>query len=958
MKDLSAAQIAAALATVARPLSRIKLAASANGTVDIRWQGSPRNSESEVAVDVVAPPQPGSGQLPLNARARLTYRAAPDELAVTEFSVSTRATQIHASGTLSSTAALKFSVNSTDLGEWQPALTAFEFPQTIPVTLHGRAVFIGTASGKVSDMTLTGDLVMENFDSLIPATAQTPERQVHWDALDTNIRLSRQGAAVRGNLRRGETAINFATRAGLVGGRFTSQSSFTARLNMQHVEVSEILDLAGYSYPIRGTMNLQLQATGTRADPRGEGHVQLSNAVAYGEPIELFESDMHLGGGEVEFSNLHLSHYDSRVAGGATYNLSSRAFRFNLTGTNFDLARISKLQTSRVTIEGRMDFTASGSGTLDEPVVNAAIRLRDLTFDHERAGDFTIDAVTQGPDLHLTGRSQFEHAALTIDGNAHLRDNWPATVDLKFDHLDVDSLLRTYLQGRVTGHSSVAGVLRLQGPLRELHQMTIVGNLSEVYADVENVKVHNSGSVRFSISSQLLRIEQFHLLGEGTDLSASGTVQLVDERKLDLRALGSLNLQLIQTFNPDFTSSGVVTLDMTVSGTVARPTTQGSLQVTGGAISYADLPSGLSDINGSLIFNQDRLQIENLTARTGGGLVTVGGYATSYNRQINFDLTVQGQGVRLRYPPGVSSTANADLHFAGTSSASTLSGDITVTKLTMTPGFDFGAYLARTSQTTALPQTNPLLNKIRLDVHIVTAPELQMQTAVIRLSGDADLRVRGTAAKPVLLGRVDVTEGEVYFNGTKYHLERGDVTFTNPVTTKPVLDLQATTHLRDYDITVIVNGEPDKPKINWRSEPPLPEADIIALLALGRTREESAQLQQSGQSPFSQEASNAILTEALNATVSNRVQRLFGVSRIKIDPQGISTETNPARGPQVTIEQQVADKLTLTYSQNVSQASQQIIQVEYNLSRNVSIVGIRDQNGVVSIDVRIRRRKK
>jgi hypothetical protein len=60
----------------------------------------------------------------------------------------------------------------------------------------------------------------------------------------------------------------------------------------------------------------------------------------------------------------------------------------------------------------------------------------------------------------------------------------------------------------------------------------------------------------------------------------------------------------------------------------------------------------------------------------------------------------------------------------------------------------------------------------------------------------------------------------------------------------------------------------------------------------------------------------------------------------------------------VTIEQQVANNLTLTYSTNVSQASQQIIQVEYNISRNVSIVGVRDQNGVVSFDVRIRQRKK
>ncbi len=319
---------------------------------------------------------------------------------------------------------------------------------------------------------------------------------------------------------------------------------------------------------------------------------------------------------------------------------------------------------------------------------------------------------------------------------------------------------------------------------------------------------------------------------------------------------------------------------------------------------------------------------------------------------------MQGQDVRLRYPPGISSTANTNLHFVGGSSGSTLTGDITVMKLAMTPGFDFGAYLDR-SQASALPPTNRLLNRIRLDVHIVTTPELQMQTSSVRLSGDADLHLRGTAGKPVILGRADIIEGEVYFNGTKYSLERGDVTFINPVTTTPVLDLQATTRIRDYDVTLNLNGQIDRPNVTYRSEPPLPTSDIIGLLAFGQTSEESAQLNNQSQSAFNSETSSAILSAALNATVSNRVQKLFGVSRIKVDPQGLTTETSPTQtGPAVTIEQQVQNNLTLTYTTNVAQASQQIIQVEYNLTRNVSIVAVRDQNGVVSFDVRVRQRKK
>jgi translocation and assembly module TamB len=238
-----------------------------------------------------------------------------------------------------------------------------------------------------------------------------------------------------------------------------------------------------------------------------------------------------------------------------------------------------------------------------------------------------------------------------------------------------------------------------------------------------------------------------------------------------------------------------------------------------------------------------------------------------------------------------------------------------------------------------------------------------MKTAVAHLSGDADLRLRGSVAHPAVLGRADILEGEASFNGTKFRLEHGDITFANPVTIEPILNLEASTHVRNYDLAITITGTPDQPgglRVSYRSEPPLPQSDIIALLALGRTSEESAQLQeQSGQTAYTDQASDIILNQAINSTVSSRVQKLFGASRIKIDPQGLTTETNPtARGPQVTIEQQFANNVTLTYSTNVSQSSQQIIQGEYFFTRNLSAVGTRDQNGVVSFDLRIRRRKK
>jgi translocation and assembly module TamB len=960
LKDLSAGALAAAVSTPAWQLQRMNLAGIANGTIELRWKGSPRNLETEVVMDVVPPTSPPHGQLPLTARVHAIFRSASGELEVAEFSAVTPASQVRGSGRLASAGALKVSASTSNLGEWGPILAAFGERQHIPILLRGRVTFNGTATGRLPNVTLAGNVQVQDFDYLVPATARTPEQSVHWDDLAADIQLSRHTfAAHNGTLHHGEAIASFDVTTGFEQGRFTDSSPVTARVEVHNAELAEILSLAGYNYPIRGTTNLSAEVSGTWAHPAGTGHIQLSDANVYGEDVQSLTSDLRFQGGELQLNNLHVAYSDARVAGTAGANFSNRNFHFDFKGTGFELARLPRLRTNGLKVEGRMDFTAQGSGTFDAPDISANLHLSDLIFDHERAGDFTVQASAHGPNLHIVGRSEFQQEDLNFEGDVRLQDKWPSTIDLHFHHLDVDALLRRYQHGRLSGHSTAAGDLHLQGPLLQPRDLNLTADLSDLLLDVENIKLHNDGPIRFSVSGQILQLQPLHLVGQDTDLTAHGTVHLSGERAVDVRVQGRANLGLIQTFNQDFTSSGTLALDMTVAGTVSQPLVQGQFQIEKANLAYLDLPSALSDINGSLLFNQNRLQVDSLTAHTGGGLVTFGGYAVWRDRQLNFDLTLQEREVRLRYPPGISSTANSNLHFVGNTTASTLSGDITITKLSVTPGFDFGGYLARRARTSALPQTNPLLNGIRLDVHIVTTPELQMQTAVVRLSGDADLRLRGTAARPVILGRADVLEGQVYFNGTKYELERGEVAFTSPVTTTPVLDLQATTHVRDYDITLNLTGEAgtDKFKVTYRSEPPLPEADIVTLLALGRTTQETAQLEQSGQSSFTQEASSAIINQALNATVSNRMQRLFGVSRIKVDPQGLSTETNLARGPLVTIEQQVANNLTITYSTSVQQAAQQIIHVEYNLSHNVSIVAIRDQNGVVSFDVRIRRRK-
>ncbi|MFZ1916051.1 MAG: translocation/assembly module TamB domain-containing protein [Terriglobales bacterium] len=946
------------------PLDSLNFVANASGTIDMLWVGSIRDAETRLKLALSPPQHLDPNGIPLLGPVEGLYRGSRDELEVNTFHLATNASEITASGTLSATSSMRFTLTSHNVKEWTPLIEAAYGSSRLPFVVHGWVGLTGSAAGRLSALTFNGNLEAYDFETTIPATETTATHTIHWDALSTTVQYSRNSFAARnGSLIHGHTVAHFDTSGGLAGGTLAENGPVTLHLDVFDADVAEVAQLTGINRPLTGTLGFSINLSGTRHSPHGGGHFEIREGSAYGVSIPSFKGDLQLADNEFELSHLEARAYNATLSGRASVNTTTREVQLSMDGRNIELARFPRLQSSRFALDGTADFTVQLTGTPKEPTVDMHVRVKDLALDKERAGDFYLDAVTHGRSLDLKGHSDFDQASLNVQGTVDLERDLSADLNLDFQRLNILALLSAYLPGKITGHTPVGGTIHVRGPLRAPRDLLASAEIKSFSAQVEHVQVEAVEPLRFEVANQTALIESFHLAGSGTDFTAHGRAHLTGAQEIDLQLNGSVNMTLLQSLNPKILAHGSLDVNVSATGNLLQPALQGRIDVKNTSISHNDFPSGLSDMNGVLLFDRSRMQVEKLSGTTGGGTIVLTGSASYGGGNLQLDLGATAQGVRLRYPPGVSSTANADLRLTGTASSALLTGDVTVTKLAVTPGFDFGAYLEKSKQGVVFAQTDSLESRLRLDLHVVTTPELQMQTAIARLSGDADLRVRGTADRPVILGRAEVLEGDIAFNGTKYRLERGEVTFPNPAKTQPIVDLQAVTRVRDYDITIRLRGDASVPnglKVTWQSEPSLPEGDVIALVALGRTQEESAAAaaQSGGTFGFGGEASNLLINEALNTTVNSRLQRLFGASRIKIDPQGLASETNIVRGPQLTIEQQVASNVTLTYSTNVSVSSQQIIQGEYNITRNISIVALRDQNGVVSFDLRIRTRRK
>lgn len=968
LSGVQANKVAAAISSAKMPINKIELAGNISGDINSTWIGSLERAVSSLKLDVSPAAAPSPKEVPVTAQLQATYHGDARTLDVAGLTLATRAIRVNATGSLGSEKAqVHVSLNATDLRELQPALDALDPGTRIPVTLEGRSSFNGVIFGRLDALSARGHLELEKFDTEFRLASQaksernTPPR-IHWDALSANLTYSPSLLSLqRGTLRRGAAQLGFSASTTLRQGNFDENTSqLNLSLHIQNENVADMQALGGTNYEITGIANADVQASGNLRNLQGSGKLQIAKPTIYGEPFKAFSSDLRLNGSETVLENIQLSHNGARFTGLVAYDLGSKNYRFDLTGANIDFANFQRFDLPRLSVQGQAGFHLTGSGTEDAPVINGEIDLRNIVLNRETVGSMAIVAETHGENVQLRGRSNFENAELNIDGSVHLRDQWPSQVALKFSHLDFDPLIRAYFQGQITGHSSIAGEIDIHGPMRQPRNLVITGNVTQLSADVENVKLQNDGPIHFGLENESLKVDEFHLTGTETDLDAKGTVQLTGEHMLDLSSHGRFNLKLLQAFNPNLVADGPATFTVNITGNSARPQLSGRLELKDASASLLDLPNGLSNITGSLVFAQDRMQIEKLTAHTGGGELDVGGFL-AYRNGIYFDLTAKGSDVRLRYPPGVSSSADATLRYTGSAKSSLLSGDILVTRFGMNPHFDFANYLAQSKKAPIISTLNPFLDNMRLDMHITSTPELQVETSLAKLSGDLDLHVRGTAARPAIVGRVNIAEGDVFFNGTKYKLERGDITFSNPLSIEPVVNLDMSARVQGYDVTIGLHGQAIGGKgisMTYRSDPPLANSDIIALLAFGRTREQGVYnaSQPGTNTNDTASASNAILGEALNATFSDRVQRLFGASRVKIDPQFIGSENNPTA--RVTIEQQISRDITFTYVTSLTQSAETVIQVEYNIDKNVSIVAVRDQNGVLGFDIHIRRRKK
>ena len=820
---------------------------------------------------------------------------------------------------------------------------------------------------------------------------------------DTQLTALNANAEIRGLEMEGKRLGDLTARASTAGQavQYTVNSDFagsTIRVNghsllagkhdtavsaqIANLPIDRVLAVMGRrDLPVGGTLAMNGDVSGTLDSPQAAVNLTVTNGKAYDEPFSRLQGNIAYTNQSVRLTDLRVNAGPNSLELTASFdhpagNFEEGRAQFRVRSNQIQLSSLHAVQQAKGGLAGVVEIAADGAATLRKngpplfSTLNANIGARALALNKKPLGDLTATAETRGQEVVFAVDSNFAKSTIKGRGRMELGGNYPVDAQLSFANVTYSGL-NAWLESTVqTFDASLDGQVSVNGPTtrtQELHGTLQVTKLEahSVAGDTAkkprvNLELHNQGPIVAALDRGVVTVRSAAITGPSTNLTVAGTASILDPRALNLHVDGNVKLEVLEAINPDIFSSGAVVLNAAVTGNAAKPVINGRLQLQGASFNMVDLPNGISNANGLLSFNGTEAVIQNLTGETGGGKVSISGFAGYGGPEMQFRVQASVDGVHVAYPPTVTTQASAQLSLVGTTSRSLLSGMVTIQDVALHSHSDMGSMLnSAAAPPGAASVSTGILAGMRFDVKVRTSPDIQFRTTLTEnLQADANLTLRGNPDHPGMIGRVTVTQGNVLFAGTKYTVDQGTVTFYNPQKIEPILNVDLETTVQGVDVALSVSGPIDRMKLSYRSDPPLQFTEIVSLLGSGKAPTSdpvlAARTPVAPQQSFGQSGASTILGAAVANPVSGRLQRLFGVSKLKIDPQITGSSNTPSAT--LTLQQQISSDVTFTYIQDVTQSNSQIIRVEWAVNPNWSAIAARDRNGQFDVDLFYKKR--
>lgn len=469
----------------------------------------------------------------------------------------------------------------------------------------------------------------------------------------------------------------------------------------------------------------------------------------------------------------------------------------------------------------------------------------------------------------------------------------------------------------------------------------------------------------------------FALDGTVKKLSRGGDLALEAE-------LSPIDLGILVGVVPKMTRAvGTLSGKVLVAGNPREPELDGRLTVRGGEFGIKGLPGGISDVEVDVEADANEARITRAVGHFLGGDVSMSARMPLKGGQLGVArATVIGRQLYVTPVEGVRATVDADLEVTLNPNAPSVQGrlpfvggEVSITQFDYTrpvtldlTGFKGGA------KRTVVEAYDPSADAVTFGVDVHSRAPLHIRNNLVDAKLAIDPRgihVTGTNQRIGLRGELtSMAGGRFRVFANDFEVQKGTIRFDDPTRIAPHVDITGVTEYRRYSntvssgtsgaaatsgnissggrggglwrITLHAFGDTEDLRVDMTSDPALSREDIFFLLTIGLTRAEVDQVRAG--SVYASAAFEAI------GTVSG-ADRAVKTALPVIDDFRFGSAYSPRTGrtePQVTLGRRLTENVRANVSTGLTEDRQLRSNVEWRLSRPLSVQTSYDNISTVS----------
>ena len=943
--------------------SPVPLTGRATGRVDLTFPGTEfKLATGTVTTRLTAETgETSADRIPITGE--VAMRADRGNFDIQQVNLQTPATRLSASGRFSfeNDSDLRVDLTSTDATELQTVLLSSGLLPEVDdrmreygLELAGQLAFNGNIRGSLSSPNVTGNVsvgtLIVNRNELGSLTASIAMNDTEIRVPDGRL-IERDGGGIQFSLvkpRVGENNISIEATLD----RFSARNLLALLPSSAHQPLTSDTqsDLSG-----------RIKVDGIPDAMNGNAELQFGPGRLGGEPLEGMVARATFSGPEVRIENIDVRLVAGHIVASGNFNTKSKNFDFKGRAEGIQLARLTALanRPGLPVVTGIADFNGRISGNFaGEDFRGYRIEFdgsgRDVTINGRPAGDIALTGRTENQQLNISLTSGLLGPPQVVAAQINLASpNLTAKVNTAFTNADLTNLFQIALPGsavRISGR--VNGTIAAEGNLLDEDQnFSLAGlsgkaDLSELSFRVEDVQLNATTPLVVRFTPNQITFDSTRFTGPGTNISLDGTLATGPGGRQSLSVNGDLNMRVLNGISPDFFSSGTAEMAVRINGSFEDPRVIGTATVNNGSVSVllGNERWTVSNLRAGLRFTANQAQIDSLSGNIGGGRLTAtGGVLLDGFTVSAFRVNLRGDDVTVPFPPDFRSTLDADVEIRGSSREQLIGGVVTLRRTEYTEDIEIADLInARRGESI---EEGAEIELTRTAVFTALRVEgrnaLVVRNNLADLVGSVSLQLDGPVTDPTISGRITATSGTLNFRNDRYEITRALVDLPPGRNADPILNIQGESQIRGYRVLVGLTGPLSQPQASVRSEPALPQSDVVSLITTGQLSTGDTSSSVLAQSEVG--AATSLLTDALiNAPAQRATSKLFGLTRFEINPViGGTTGSTPAA--RLTLGRRISKEVTVTYSTNVTSDPNQILALEYRVSDRLSFIAQYEQ---------------